>query len=58
MIDILTFFRYYRLKPDVVRLAPIALYTTYRELWRTAQALREIIDTREYREIEASGMVT
>jgi kynureninase len=45
-------------KPDVVRLAPIALYTTYRELWRTAQALREIIGTGEYREIEVVGLVT
>ncbi len=44
--------------PDVVRLAPIALYTTYQELWQTVQVLREIIDTGEYREIEASGLVT
>ncbi|MDQ3349869.1 MAG: kynureninase, partial [Acidobacteriota bacterium] len=32
-------------QPDVVRLAPIALYTSYHEVWRVAQALREIIDT-------------
>jgi kynureninase len=44
--------------PDVVRIAPIALYTTYRELWQTVQVLREIIDTGEYREIEATGLVT
>lgn len=31
--------------PNVVRLAPAALYTSYVELWLTVQALREIIDT-------------
>jgi kynureninase len=31
--------------PDVIRLAPIALSTTYHELWQTAQALKSIIDT-------------
>lgn len=31
--------------PNVIRLAPIPLYTTYHELWQTGQALREIIDT-------------
>ncbi len=31
--------------PNVIRLAPIPLYTTYHELWQTVQALREIIDT-------------
>jgi kynureninase len=31
--------------PNVLRLAPIPLYTTYHELWQTVQALREIIDT-------------
>jgi kynureninase len=44
--------------PDVVRLAPIALYTTYRELWEAAQALKEIIDRGEYREVSAAGLVT
>ena len=44
--------------PDVVRLAPVALYTTYRELWQAAQALREIIDSGAYRQIEATGLVT
>jgi kynureninase len=45
-------------KPNVVRLAPIALYTTYEELWRTAQALRDIIERGEHLRIEAAGLVT
>jgi len=32
-------------QPDVVRLGPIAQYTSDVELWQAAQALREIIDT-------------
>ena len=34
--------------PDVVRLAPIPLYTSYHEIWQTAQHLREIVETGEY----------
>jgi kynureninase len=34
--------------PDVVRLAPIALYTSYHELWSTVQTLRAIIDSGEH----------
>jgi kynureninase len=34
--------------PNVIRLAPAPLYTTYHELWQTAQALREIVDRGEY----------
>jgi kynureninase len=34
--------------PDVVRLAPVPLYTSYEDLWRTVQALRAIIDTGEH----------
>lgn len=34
--------------PNVIRLAPIPLYTTYHELWQTARALREIIDRGEH----------
>lgn len=30
--------------PNVIRLAPVPLYTTYHELWQTVQALREMID--------------
>ena len=34
--------------PNVIRLAPIPLYTTFVELWETGRALREIIETGEY----------
>ena len=34
--------------PNVIRLAPVPLSTTYHELWQTARALREIIDRGEY----------
>jgi kynureninase len=37
--------------PDVIRLAPIALYTTYHEIWRTARMLREIIDSGEFLQV-------
>lgn len=35
--------------PDVIRLAPIPLYTSYHELWRVAGHLRDIVATGEYR---------
>lgn len=44
--------------PDVIRLAPIALYTSYRDLWHTAQVLRDIIDTGELATIDLSSPVT
>ena len=34
--------------PDVVRLAPIPLYTSYHDLWRVAALLRTIVDGGEY----------
>ncbi len=34
--------------PDVVRLAPIPLYTSYHDLWLTAQHLRAIVDVGEH----------
>ena len=34
--------------PNVVRLAPIALYTSYHDLWQVVRHLREIIETGEY----------
>jgi kynureninase len=34
--------------PNVIRLAPIPLHTTYHELWQTVQALRAIIDGGEH----------
>jgi kynureninase len=46
-------------QPDVVRLAPVALYTSYHDLWRTVQVLREIINAGEHLGIEVSaGHVT
>ncbi|HUZ00789.1 MAG TPA: kynureninase, partial [Thermomicrobiaceae bacterium] len=39
--------------PDVVRLAPIPLYTSYHDLWQVTQHLRAIIDTGEYRRLAA-----
>jgi kynureninase len=34
--------------PNIVRLAPIALYTSYDEIWQSIQHLRAIIDERAY----------
>jgi len=34
--------------PNVIRLAPVALYTTYCEIWEVVRHLKEIIDTKEY----------
>jgi kynureninase len=38
--------------PNVIRLAPVALYVTYDEVWRTVQTLREIVETGAYRQFE------
>ncbi|MBV9580898.1 MAG: kynureninase [Chloroflexi bacterium] len=40
--------------PNVIRLAPVALYTTYTEIWETVQALREIVATGAYTQYEPS----
>ncbi|HEV2065209.1 MAG TPA: kynureninase [Thermomicrobiales bacterium] len=46
-------------QPDVIRLAPVALYTTYEEIRRTVGNLREIIDTGAHLDVEvATGQVT
>jgi kynureninase len=34
--------------PNVIRLAPIALYTSFREVWKVVQILKEIMDNNEY----------
>ena len=39
--------------PNVVRLAPVALYTSFADVWRVVQHLRAIIDGREH---EAYGV--
>lgn len=36
--------------PNVIRLAPIALYTSYHEIWQVVGHLKEIIDKKEYEE--------
>jgi len=38
--------------PDVIRLAPVALYTRFIDVWQTVQALREIIDAGEHLQVE------
>lgn len=45
-------------KPNVVRMAPIALYTSYHDIWRAVQALREIIESGAHRHVAMSGPVT
>jgi kynureninase len=34
--------------PDVIRVAPVALYNTFHEVWRTVQILQEILDNWEH----------
>jgi kynureninase len=34
--------------PDMIRIAPVALYNTFEEIWLVVQALKEIIETKEY----------
>ncbi len=38
--------------PNVIRMAPIALYNQYHEIWLVAQHLKQIIDEKEYEKIE------
>ena len=40
--------------PDIIRIAPIALYNTFEEVWMVADALREIVDKREFDRFEKS----
>lgn len=34
--------------PNIIRFAPIALYNTFHEIWRTVNSLKEIIDHKKY----------
>ncbi|MGM0408323.1 MAG: aminotransferase class V-fold PLP-dependent enzyme, partial [Bacteroidota bacterium] len=34
--------------PDIIRLAPIALYNTFDEVWQVVNHLKEIVDQKEY----------
>ena len=40
--------------PNVIRLAPIALYTSYDEVWQTVNGLREIVASGEHRQFAAA----
>ena len=39
--------------PDIIRVAPVALYNTYAEIWELVHHLRDIIDTSEYERFPA-----
>jgi kynureninase len=39
--------------PDIIRVAPVALYNTYAEVWQLVRHLRDIIETREYERFPA-----
>jgi kynureninase len=41
-------------QPNVIRVAPIPLYTTYQGIWQLVAALREIIDTGEHLKLGAA----
>lgn len=43
--------------PNVIRLAPVPLYTTFADVWETVQHLRAIIETREYEALSESREV-
>jgi kynureninase len=41
-------------KPDIIRIAPVALYSKFEDVWRVAAHLKEIIDSGEHRRIPVS----
>ncbi len=43
--------------PNVIRLAPVPLYTSFVDVWQTVQHLREIIETGEFRHVSAEREV-
>ncbi|GAA5514974.1 kynureninase [Deinococcus carri] len=45
-------------QPDILRLAPVALYNTEAEVEETVRVLRELLDTGAHRAVEAAGLVT
>lgn len=45
-------------QPDILRLAPVALYNTEAELEETVRVLRELLDTGTHRAAQAAGLVT
>jgi kynureninase len=38
----------------VVRLAPVALYTTYTDVWRTLEILRQMVSSGAYLRFDAA----
>ncbi|MFY0761944.1 kynureninase [Metabacillus dongyingensis] len=38
--------------PNIIRLAPVALYTSYEELWKTIQILKDIMREKRYEQYE------
>ncbi|UAL51607.1 MULTISPECIES: kynureninase [Metabacillus] len=38
--------------PNIIRLAPVALYTSYEELWKTIQFLKDIMREKRYEQYE------
>ena len=38
--------------PNIIRLAPIALYNTYHEIWQVVDILRDIMENKEYLQME------
>ncbi|TMU84918.1 kynureninase [Bacillus sp. BHET2] len=38
--------------PNVIRLAPVALYSSYLDVWNTIQILKTIMETEEYKQFE------
>ncbi|MFY4775121.1 kynureninase [Metabacillus sp. RGM 3146] len=38
--------------PNIIRLAPIALYTTYTEVWETVQILKRIMEEEQYKKFK------
>lgn len=38
--------------PNIIRIAPVALYNTYHEVWQIVQYLKQIIDAKEYEKFE------
>ncbi len=43
-------FRY----PNVIRLAPVALYNSYHEVWRVIQIIKDVMETKEYEKHQKS----
>jgi kynureninase len=39
-------------KPNIIRLAPVALYTSYVEVWQTVQVLKRVMDEKLYEKYE------